>query len=268
MSVDARKLTRSGLGVFGVIVVLWLVAPTAVILPLSFTDKRSLNFPPTGFTLDWYRTFFTDPDWYEPTLLSVRVGLITAVVATVIGSMAALGMSRTSRKVQAVLGMLFLAPVVVPVIILAIGIYALLISLGLTGSLWGFVAAHTVIAVPYVVLNVYAGLVQFDPVLERAAHSLGANRFITFMTVTLPLIRPSVLAGFLFAFVTSFDEVVLSLFIADPFTTTLPVRLYSGIRQDINPTVIATSSIVLIVTTVLVGIGLFFANRNLRMRPR
>jgi putative spermidine/putrescine transport system permease protein len=259
-----RRGSRIALGVLGAVIVFWLVAPALVVIPLSFTDKESFAFPPSGFSLEWFENFFEDDAWHGAAWQSLKIALLTAVVSTVLGSAAALGLTRARPAIRGALGAFFLAPMIIPLVVLAIGIYALFLDLRLVGTVHGFVLAHTVLAFPFVVTNVYAGLLQFDPELERAAHSLGANRFVTFFKVTLPIIRPSVLAGFLFAFVVSFDEVVVGLFLSDPFTTTLPVQMYLSVSEDVDPTVAATASLMLLLTTALVVIGLLAAGRAFR----
>lgn len=263
----SARLGRAALWTTGVLVAAWLVAPTLVVIPLSFTDKVSLTFPPTGWSTRWYANFFGDPAWTAALANSLLVGVLVAVVATTLGTAAAFGLTRwTNGRGAAAASVLLLAPMIVPGIILAIGIYAVFLKLGLAGTLAGFVAAHTVLAMPFVVVSVTASLRTFDVRLETAAASLGAGRWATFRQVTLPLIMPGVVSGALFAFVTSFDEVVVSLFIQSPTLVTLPVQMYSSVTRETDPTLAAAATMILALTTVLVGGGLTLAARRNRAR--
>lgn len=263
----SARLGRAALWTAGVLVAAWLVAPTLVVIPLGFTDKVSLTFPPTGWSTRWYANFFGDPAWTAALANSLLVGVLVAVVATTLGTAAAFGLTRwTNGRGAAAASVLLLAPMIVPGIILAIGIYAVFLKLGLAGTLVGFVAAHTVLAMPFVVVSVTASLRTFDVRLETAAASLGAGRWATFRQVTLPLIMPGVVSGALFAFVTSFDEVVVSLFIQSPTLVTLPVQMYSSVTRETDPTLAAAATMILVLTTVLVGGGLTLAARRNRAR--
>ncbi|MFF3664485.1 ABC transporter permease [Microtetraspora malaysiensis] len=263
----SARLARAALWLTGVLVAAWLVAPTLVVIPLGFTDKVSLTFPPTGWSTRWYANFFSDPAWTAALANSLLVGVLVAVVATVLGTAAAFGLSRwTSRRGAAAARVLLLAPMIVPGIIVAIGVYAVFLKFQLAGSLAGFVAAHTVLALPFVVVSVSASLGTFDVRLEAAAASLGAGRWATFRQVTLPLIMPGVVSGALFAFVTSFDEVVVSLFIQSPALVTLPVQMYSSVTRETDPTLAAAATMILALTTVLVTGGLALSARRNRAR--
>lgn len=253
---------------FSAVVIVWLIVPTLVIVPVSLNENQSFNFPPQGFSLRWYEHFFTNPVWLQALGNSVLIAILSAIVATVLGVLAALGLMRLAKRTRGVFENLFLAPMIVPGIVLAIGLYSVYLRLqGLTGFLWlgtvqGFVFAHVVIAFPLVVTNVMASLQGLDARLEDAASSLGATRATTFFTVTLPLIVPGVTAGALFAFVTSFDEIILSLFIQTPMMQTLPVQLFNSVRQSNDPTVAAVS-----VVTMIVSLIILFA-AQVAARPR
>ncbi|WGD37024.1 ABC transporter permease [Lysinibacter sp. HNR] len=259
------RLTRVLLWLFSVLVAVWLVAPTLVVIPLSFTDKASLVFPPSGYSLRWYESFFTNPSWTAALTNSLLVALLVVVVSTVAGVMASLGLFRlVSRRAATVLTLGMLAPMVVPVIITAIGIYSIFLRMGILGTLTGFVLAHSVLAVPFVIISVTASLAVFDTRLEQAAASLGAGPLVTFFRVTLPNIVPGLVSGALFAFVTSFDEVVLSLFVKSPYLETLPVRMYASVTRDTDPTLAAAATVILVITTLLVIIGLLVIGRKNR----
>ena len=257
---------RGLLLVFCGLVAIWLVAPSLIVIPLSFTDRPSFVFPPTGWSTQWYVNFFTDPSWLWSLEASIRVGLLVAVVATVCGTAAAVAFSRTRFFGDQGLRALLLSPMIVPVIVVSIGIYAIYLRLNLLGTTLGFVVAHSVLALPFVIIPVSASLQGFDRRLEDAAAICGASKWTTFRTITLPQVAPGVLSGALFAFATSFDEVVLSLFIQSPYLQTLPVRMYSSITRDTDPTIAAAATVILALTTALTILASIFAIRRNRVR--
>lgn len=260
-----HPITKILLWLLALLVAVWLIAPTLVVIPLSFTDKTSLVFPPRGWSTQWYESFFTNPQWTTALGNSLLLGLLVALLATVLGLLAALGLRSVSNKrLTAGLSAGLLAPMVVPGIVLAIGIYAVYLRLGLLGTLSGFLFAHTVLALPFTVVAITAGLANFDERLELAAKSLGASPLVTFFRVTLPGILPSLVSGALFAFVTSFDEVMLSLFIKSPYFETLPVLMYSSVTRDTDPTLAAAATVILVLTTVLVITALLATGRKKR----
>ncbi|WP_406386061.1 ABC transporter permease [Streptomyces sp. NBC_01618] len=257
---------RIALWAFSVLVGFWLIAPTLVVIPLSFTDKASLVFPPTGWSGRWYTNFFTDPRWTEALFSSLQVGALVAVVATVLGTAAAIALTRSgSRWAKSSYGLL-LAPMIVPTVVVAIGVYALFLQYGLLGTLFGFVTAHTVLALPFVIIPVTASLRGFDRRLEDAALICGASRWGAIRQVTLPQIAPGVVSGALFAFVTSFDEVVVSLFIQSPYLQTLPVMMFASVTRDTDPTIAAAATLIIAFTTVLVLAATFATSRRNRVR--
>ncbi|MER7498751.1 ABC transporter permease [Nonomuraea pusilla] len=244
----------------------WLVVPVLVVIPLSFTGKPSLKFPPDSWSTRWYANFFGDTAWMSALWTSLQVALLVTVVATALGTAAALGLTRARvRGLGAAQGTM-LAPMIVPGVVLAIGTYSVFLKLQLVGSLAGFVMAHTVLALPFVVIPITASLRGFDRRLESAAASLGAGAWTTFRTVTLPLVAPGVASGALFAFVTSFDEVVVSLFIQSPYLQTLPVKMYASVTRETDPTIAAAASMIIVLTTTLVFAATFFVARRSRVK--
>lgn len=258
MSLPARIF----LGLFCLLVAVWLMAPTLVVIPMSFNEKKSLSFPPGGFSWQWYQNFFTNPEWSSSLWSSVKVAVLTAILATVVGTLAAFGLDRMKSRAKGVLRALLITPMVVPGVVLAVGIYAVYLDAQLVGTVTGFVVAHTMLAVPFVLIAVSASLEVFDRRLETAAASLGAGRLTTFRTVTLPLILPGMLSGMLFAFVTSFDEIIVALFITSPYLKTLPVQIFSSITRDADPTVAAVGSLLFAATTLVIGAGLLIGSRQ------
>jgi putative spermidine/putrescine transport system permease protein len=249
------------LRLFSVLVGSFLIAPVLVVVPLSFTDKDSFEFPPRGWSLHYYERFFTDPAWREPLLASLNVAIMVTLMATIIGTLASFAITRSRRRGVAVLQGLLVAPMIVPNVIVALAIYTAFLRWGLVGTVEGLVLAHVVLALPFVVITVSAGLRTLDPRLERAAASLGASPLATFRLVTLPLIAPGVMSGAVFAFVTSFDEAVISLYLQSPHLRTLPVQMFTSVTSDVDPTIAAGSTVILVVTTALILLPDFLKRR-------
>ncbi|MDG3578121.1 ABC transporter permease [Rhizobium sp. YJ-22] len=256
------SLSRTLLGLFCLLVAILLLAPTLVVIPMSFNGNKSLAFPPVGFTWAWYENFLTNPDWTTSFTNSLVIALIVAVAATVIGTLAAFGVTRAASRTGGLLRALLITPMVVPGVVLAIGIYAVYLDAHLVGTVAGFALAHTMLAIPFVLIAVQASLEVFDRRLETAAASLGAGRLTVFRTVTLPLILPGILSGALFAFITSFDEIIVALFITSPYLKTLPVQIYSSITRDADPTVAAVGTLLFLATSLIIIAGLLFGMRR------
>jgi putative spermidine/putrescine transport system permease protein len=241
------------LGGFSGLVLLFLVAPVLIVIPMSFSAGSSLSFPPTGFSLQWYDNFFGRADWTSATIQSFQVAAAVMVLATIIGTMASLALVRGRFRGKQIINLLILAPIIVPSIVIAIAVFGIYSTLRLTGTYIGLVLAHTVFALPFVVIVITATLRGFDINLENAANNLGANSIQTFRYVTLPIIAPGVFAGALFAFVASFDELIIALFIAGAANRTLPVRMFEGLRLEIDPTIAAVSTMLIVLTVSAFG---------------
>ncbi len=235
------------------LILAFLALPVFIVVPISLSAAKYLSFPPPGWSTQWYDRYFGSREWMAATRRSVEVAFLTTGAATALGTAAALGLRRRFRG-KALVNLLLLAPMVVPVIITAIAIYGLYAHLRLVGTLHGLVLAHTVLALPFVVVVVGATLRGFDETLELAAQNLGANRWQTFRLVTLPLIRPGVVSAALLAFITSFDEIVIAIFVSGTRAATLPKQMWDGIRTEIDPTVAAVSSLLIGVTTLVMAI--------------
>ncbi len=233
---------------FVALILLVMIAPIIVVVLLSFSSASYLTFPPPAFGVRWYREYLGSRDWLDATLLSFEVAGAVVVLATVLGTAATLGLARLPRVARMVATGLILSPLIMPVIIVAIGVYYAFAKYGLVGTPLGLVLAHTCLAVPFVVTSVGASLAGFDRRLEQAALSLGATPFGTFRQVTLPLIRPGVLVGALFAFITSFDELVVSLFLSGANAVTLPRRMWEDLRYALDPTIAAVSTLTIVLT--------------------
>jgi len=235
----------------GGLTVFYLLAPTLVIIPMSFTEASILSFPPDGFSLRWYDQMLTRPEWSTGLRNSAVVAVLTAILATLLGTLAALGMTRGRFPGRALLNGLALSPLIVPVVIIAIGMFSLFVQWRISGSIVGLVVAHTALALPFVIVNVATSLRTMDRNLELAAANLGATPARSFLRITLPIIFPGVLAGAIFAFITSWDEVVVAIFLTSARFRTLPVEMWEQVRQVVDPTVAAVSTTLLVVTTTL-----------------
>jgi putative spermidine/putrescine transport system permease protein len=263
---NERDRVRLPLALWSAVVAVLLIAPTLVVVPLSFTDKRSFVFPIEGWSLQWYENFFvTDPRWLEALGTSLRLGVVVGVAATVLGTLAALALDRRRSRTFATARGLLLLPIVVPGIVAAVGIFGTFLDWGLSGTFLGLVLAHTALAIPFVVIAVGTALRGFDPTLERAAASLGAGPVARFVQVQMPIIAPGIVTGFIFAFVTSLDEVVVAYFLQSPLLRTLPVQMYSSVTVETDPSIAVASTLVLALSTVAILVpGLVLARRERR----
>ncbi len=239
------------------LIVIFLVVPSLLVIPLSFSDSRLLAFPPPGWSLRWYEAFFSAIEWRSATVTSFTAAFLTMILATVIGTLAAYSLRVSASRLLQAAFVVFLLPMMIPAILIAIGVFLLYAQLGLNNTLTGIVLAHTVMAIPFVVITVAAGLRGYDMNQEMVARSLGANRAWAFLTVTLPQIKISVISAALLAFITSLDEVVIALFIAGGDSTTLTKRMFNALRDEIDPTIAAISTLLLLVSIVLLAISQF-----------
>lgn len=246
-------MNRPALRLAVALVLLFLALPILLIVVVSFSSASYLTFPPPAFGLRWYRAYFTSSDWLAATWLSLTIGAAVVVLATTLGTLAVLGLGRLPRATRAVVAALVLSPMIVPGIVVAIGVYYAFARYGLIGTPIGLVLAHTCLAVPFVVTSVGASLAGFDRRLEQAARSLGATPWGAFRQVTLPLIRSGVLIGALFAFITSFDELIVALFLSGSGAITLPRRMWDDLRFSIDPTIAAVSTLIILLTALLLG---------------
>lgn len=223
----------------------FLIAPMAIVVVISFSSAPFLMFPPPGFSLQWYHKLFSGPVWIDSLATSIKIMLPSSLLATVLGTAAAIGLARGAFPGRTLVAGFIMAPLVVPVIITAAAILPALRAWGLLGTLSGLILAHTALALPYVVFTVLASLQLVDDQLESAAITLGATRWQAFRRVTLPLIMPAVLSGWLFAMVLSFDELVVSIFISSPAVRPVSVQMWSDVRGDIDPTIAAIGTLIL-----------------------
>ncbi len=249
------------LRVAGVAVLLFLLLPILVIVQLSFSASSFLAYPMPGFSLRWYEQLFTSAEWARAAKNSFIVAPAATLIATVLGTMTAVGLARAQFPGKGLLMSILIAPMVVPIVVVGVACYLFFARIGLADSYLGLIAVHAALGAPFVVTTVLATLQGFNHNLVRASLSLGASPLATFFRVTLPVIAPGVISGALFAFATSFDEVVVTLFIAGPEQVTLPRQMFTGIRENINPTIAAVATLLTLFTT-----GLMLALEWLRGR--
>jgi putative spermidine/putrescine transport system permease protein len=265
----ATSSERAGywaLRIFVGLVLLFLIAPILAIMPLSFNSETFFSYPMPGFSLKWYNEFFTNPRWQNALRLSILLAFSTTILATTLGTLAALGLSRANIPARASIMAILISPMIVPVIISALGMFFFYARIELTGKFIGLVLAHTALATPFVVITVTATLSSFDRTLMRAGESLGASPSTTFFKVVMPLILPGMISGALFAFVTSFDEVIVIIFIAGPEQNTLPRQMFSGIRELISPTITAAASVLIVFSTFMLLAVEMLRRRSERLR--
>ncbi len=248
----ARRISRTVLAAACSVIIAFLVLPSLFVIPVSFTSGTFIEFPPQGFSLRWYDLFFGSSEWIAATVRSFTAALLTGFVATVLGTAAAFVLVRQRVVGRGLLLAVILAPLVLPRIIIAVGLFYLYAHVGLVGTIAGLVIGHTILAVPYVVITVMAVLKTYDERLDQAAWSMGASRWRTLVHITLPQIKGGLIAGFLFAFITSFDELTVALFVTGGGTSTLPRRIWDDLLLQVNPTLAAVSTVVLVFVTVFI----------------
>ncbi len=245
---------RLWLYVLGALVILFLVLPSLLVIPLSFSDSRYLAFPPPGWSTRWYGAYLGAVEWRDATRTSLVAATLTMVISTVLGTLAAYGLHTAQSRFTRMVYATYMLPLIVPGILIAIGIFLLFARLGLNNTMTGIVLAHSVMAIPLVVITVASGLKGYDLNQEMVARSLGASRLWAFLTITLPQLKISVVSAALLAFITSLDEVVISLFIAGGENATLTRRMFNALRDEIDPTIAAISTLLILLSVVLLGL--------------
>ncbi len=238
------------------LILLYLVAPVIVVVATAFTTTAYPVFPPQGFTLQWFERFLGMPEFTEAIRRSALLASSSTLVATVLGTFSALSLARYRFRGREAISAFMLSPILFPTIVFGLALLVFYSRVGLSGSFSGLVIAHSILTTPFVIRLVMASLAEFDPAVEEASRNLGAGWWRTFLQVTLPLIRPGVLAGAVFAFIISFDELVVTLFLAGPDMTTLPVRIYTYVEFSSDPTISAISTM-LIVAWMLIGVPVY-----------
>lgn len=255
------------------LIFLFLIFPILVILPLSFNavpyfsfTEEMIKLDPEGYSLRWYKDFFTNLNWQGAVKNSFIISIFSTLISTFLGTLAALGLSRPNFPFKTTVMGILISPMVVPLIISAAGMFFFYSRINLQGTFIGVILAHAALATPFVVITVTATLVGFDRTLTRSAATLGASPARTFFKITVPLITPGVISGALFAFVTSFDEVVVILFVGSYNQRTIPWQMFSGIREQISPTILAVATLLTILSVLLLTATELLRRRNERMR--
>ncbi|MBU1285741.1 MAG: ABC transporter permease [Gammaproteobacteria bacterium] len=255
------------------LVLLFLIMPILVIIPLSFNvepffsfTEGMLTFQPEAYSLRWYSAIFSDDKWLLAIKNSFVIGFFATLLATLLGTCAAVGLARDDMPARRLITALLLSPMIVPLIITAAGMFFFYSDLGLAGNYLGVIIAHAALGTPFVIITVTATLTGFDYSLARAALNLGATPLRVFFDIIMPLIRPGVISGALFAFITSFDEVVVILFMAGPQQRTIPRQMFSGLREQISPSILAIATLLILMSIVLLITIELLRRRATRMR--
>ena len=255
------------------LVLFFLIMPILVIIPLSFNvepffsfTKGMLTFQPEAYSMRWYSAIFSDPKWVLAIKNSFFIGICATVIATALGTCAAVGLARDDMPARRLITALLLSPMIVPLIITAAGMFFFYSDLGLAGNYLGVILAHAALGTPFVIITVTATLAGFDYSLVRAGLNLGARPVRVFWDIIMPLIRPGVISGALFAFITSFDEVVVILFMAGPQQRTIPRQMFSGLREQINPSILAIATLLIILSIIMLVTIELLRRRSARLR--
>ena len=251
----------------------FLIAPIAVIIPLSFNAEDFFTFTPEmlalspeGYSLKHYEDFFTNSEWQQALWNSVRIAPMATILSVSFGTLAAIGLSQQHVPFRRAIMAILISPMIVPLIISAAGMYFFYSRVGLQGTYWGVVLAHAALGIPFVIITVTATLVGFDRSLTRASANLGADPVTTFFKVQMPLILPGVISGGLFAFITSFDEVVVVLFVGSAGQKTLPWQMFTGLREQISPTILAVATILVTLSILLLTTIEILRRRSEKLR--
>jgi putative spermidine/putrescine transport system permease protein len=252
--------------VFSLGMLIFLVVPILVIVPLSFNEGSFLSYPLSGFSLRWYEEFLGSQEWMRALRNSLIIAPAATLLATALGTLAAVGLARGEFRGKGLVMAVLISPMIAPLVIVAVALYFFFAQMNLLNSYLGLVLAHAVLGVPFVVITVSATLQGYDRNLSRAAASLGAPPFFAFRKVMLPLIAPGVISGGLFAFATSFDEVVVTLFLASPAQRTLPMQMFGGIRENLNPTIAAAATLMIGASALLLLLMEWLRRRNEKLR--
>ena len=236
-------------------VLLYLVLPILIVVPMSFSSARFLTFPPPSLSLRWYREYIGNPAWMQATLVTLTVAVCTVLIATPLGVSAAYAISQSKLRIMRIIHAALLLPLMVPVIITAVGIFFVYAKVGLIATMSGLVLANVMLGLPYVIISVVAGLQSFDTTQEMVARSLGMNRLRSFFAVTLPQIKASVIAGAIFAFISAMDETIVAIFISGGQYQPLTKRMFTALRDEIDPTIAAISTLMTATSFMLVLIA-------------
>ena len=249
---------RLWLYIFSAIVMVLLVAPSLIVVPMSFSDSQYLEFPPEQWSTRWYGHYFGSAEWMAATATSLKAAVLTMLLATPVGVIAAYGLHTSNVRFVRLAFVLLITPMMVPLILIAIGAFYVYVKIKILYTLAGLVMAHTVLALPLVIIVTGSALKSYDMNQELAARSLGAPRWKAFLTITLPQIRFAVITSALLAFLTSFDEVVVAMFISGGDNATLTRNMFNALRDQIDPTIASISTIMIVITSLLMAVAQIF----------
>jgi len=276
LPIYASPLQRAwyyGFRILCALIFFFLIFPIIVIIPLSFNSlpfftftPEMLRLDPSAFSMVNYEDFFTNPDWQGALKNSITIAPVATLLATAFGTLAAIGLSQPHMPFRGTIMAILISPMIVPLIISAAGMYFFYSRIGLQGTFIGVVLAHAALGTPFVIITVTATLVGFDQSLTRAAANLGADSVTTFFKVQMPLILPGVISGALFAFITSFDEVVVVLFVGSSGQKTLPWQMFTGLREQISPTILSVATILVAMSVLLLTTLELLRRRSERLR--
>ncbi|MDR3434148.1 MAG: ABC transporter permease [Rouxiella aceris] len=260
------RLWRWTFNFYSSAILLFLIIPVLIIVPLSFNSGSFLSYPLNGFSLRWYHTFFHSDEWLSSLGNSLLIAPLATLLATALGVLASMGLTRGEFRGKSLVMAILISPMIAPVVIIAVGMFFFFARMSLLNSYLGLVLAHALLGVPFVVITVTAVLKSYDKNLSRAAANLGASPWYTFRKITLPLIAPGVFSGALFAFAASFDEVVVTLFLASPRQRTLPIQMFAGIRENLDPTIAAAATLMVAASLILLLVMELLRRRGERLR--
>ena len=260
---------RLWLYIFSGLILFLLIVPSLIVIPMSFSESQYLEFPPKSFSLRWYENYFFSwkvengfNDWMAATWTSIKVAILTILVATPIGTMAAYGLINSNSRLRSILFPIMISPMMVPVILVAIGLFYFFVQFKMVNSISGLVLGHSLVAMPLVLIIILSALKNYDMNQEKVARSLGATRLRAFMEITLPQIKFSIISASLIAFLTSFDEVIISLFVSGGDNSTITRSMFLALRDQIDPTIAAISTILIIISSGLLLITQIFGKQK------
>ncbi len=253
---------RLWLYIVAAIIMLLLVIPSFIVIPMSFSNSQYLEFPPETWSLRWYSVYFESSKWMRATVTSFQTGTLTMLLATPLGTMAAYALFVSGHRAARAIFAFLITPMIVPVILIAIGTFYAYGRVGLNNTITGIVLAHTVLASPLVMIVITAALRNYDLNQERVARSLGATRLKAFFVITLPQIKFSIVTAALLSFLTSFDEVIIAIFVSGGLNATLTKHMFAALRDFIDPTIAAISTIMIIISTILLLATQFIGTRQ------
>jgi putative spermidine/putrescine transport system permease protein len=260
------RMRHYGLLLFCIAALIFLMAPVLVIIPLAFNADPYFTYPIKAWSFKWFIEFFTDEVWQTSVKNSFIIAILATLISTSLGTLASVGLTHRNLPGRAFITAILVSPMIVPIVIVAIGAYFFYSTLGIANSLTGIVLAHAVLGTPFVVITVTATLAGFDQALFKAARSLGASPTTAFRRITLPIIWPGVLSGALFAFTTSFDEVVVVLFLGGVEQRTIPRQMWTGLREQLSPTILAAAVVLILISVFMLLTLEALRRRNEKMR--